>query len=103
MPLESISQFWHYCCREKQHCLAGPQRIAGYEDIIDDAARELERVNERLAIATMQCQRMQARMAQLEARATPFEDNSWQVRGNAGWTMEMILLTSPRYENGLQA
>lgn len=58
----------------------GPHRIAGYEDIIDDAARELERVNEKLAAATLQHQRMQARVSQLEARASNYEDSTWQVR-----------------------
>lgn len=57
----------------------GPYRIAGYEDIIDDAARELERVNEKLAAATLQHQRMQARVSQLEARALSYEDSTWQV------------------------
>ncbi len=62
---------------------AGPHRIAGYEDIIDDAARELERVDEKLSSATLQYQRMQARVAQLEARAASHEETTWQVQGYA--------------------
>ena len=58
---------------------AGPHRIAGYEDLIDEAAKELERVNEKLAAATMQFQRTQARLSQLEARTASHEESSWQV------------------------
>ena len=59
--------------------VSGPQRIAGYEDIIDDAARELDRVNERLTAANMQYQRMQAKLNHLESQATAEEGAGWQV------------------------
>ena len=57
----------------------GPGRIAGYEDLIEDAALELERVNTRLARGVAEQRMMQMRVEQLRAEAAAQEEGCCQA------------------------
>lgn len=59
--------------------VAGPQRVAGYEDIIDDAVLELERMNGKIAAAKSQYQMLQSFIEQAERQALALRDSAWQV------------------------
>ena len=59
---------------------SGPQRIAGYEDIIDDAVQELERVNSRIVAARLQYQMLQRVIRQGELQTHALRETTLQVQ-----------------------